>query len=669
MLPASHLCSVIVSGVLLAGSLAGQSSSWVEPPPSLPPSIGSNGPGAARFLQVASASTGLAPAELAIGTLEGPVVLLDAGLALWRASVILPSGEVQKITLDALGNAVEWQQALALDRAAAKVLRGPISSDLVDEIAARPASERHLVVAWLAAPDVGHVRAERSALAREAEAAGLMTRELADALAEEISAGVRSIVEPLARAAAERFTSQGLDVVSYDEYAPLVFLRADTAGIARLAADPQVLGLDWAGKEYADRLNVGLAEVRADQVHSGVGGVTGVGAKVSIVESTAVCATNPYMTVSATRVAGSVGSHTTGVGSCVASTHPTYKGIAPGATLISANGADFVSNSTNVTTQMPASVAAVSWSVTQGAHIMNLSYGSGAPNATVDSFDKYLDYIARNNGKSMAIACGNSGNYAGDPGAGYNQLSAGAFDDKGSSAWSGETMGTFSSWKNPNTGLEAPQMAAPGVNITMLTCASPWTGYTASGTSFSSPITAGAAALVVSKQPSLGSEPEPIRAILMASAWHNIEGAANLSSKDGAGGIDAKGAWNVAGRGLGVGYNYGVLTTGSFDAGGFYTALSAAATAGQTVRVCLSFDSNPSGGPTYSPDTLQADLDLYVYNPAGTQVATSLSGTNSFEVVQFSAATTGTYTVKIHKYSFAGTQEYFGVAFSTSADQ
>jgi subtilisin family serine protease len=103
----------------------------------------------------------------------------------------------------------------------------------------------------------------------------------------------------------------------------------------------------------------------------------------------------------------------------------------------------------------------------------------------------------------------------------------------GASFWTGERMAAFSSWQNPTTGVETPQVAAPGVNISMLTCNAPsWTGYTSSGTSFSSPIAAGVAALVVSKQPALGSWPEAVRAIVMATAWHNIEGAARLSSKD-----------------------------------------------------------------------------------------------------------------------------------------
>ena len=48
-------------------------------------------------------------------------MLLDAGLALWRASVVLPSGEVHKLTLDAatqkeFGVGLSYGSGLSLNR-------------------------------------------------------------------------------------------------------------------------------------------------------------------------------------------------------------------------------------------------------------------------------------------------------------------------------------------------------------------------------------------------------------------------------------------------------------------------------------------------------------------------------------------------------------------------
>jgi len=622
-----------------------------------------------RFREAAATQLGVASAEVAVDRVDGPITLQDSGLVLYVASGTVGDRLKALVALTPSGESVDFRAALELDRAMAVAARGKVTRRLLEEAVQRPARERMLIVAWIEAPGGEDLRAAATTELRTLEERGELTHEIADARAASVTEAIRARIAPRTEAVAERLRAARLQVVSFDDLSPLVFLQADWSEVSQIAGDPDVASIDWAGTEYRDRLNVGIAEVRANSVWSAPGGVTGVGAKVSIVESTRVCTTNPYMTVSATKnAAGAVGSHTTGVGSCVASTHPTYKGVAPGAALISANGADFVSSTTNVTTQMPGSVSAVSWSVTNGAHVLNLSYGAGVPGSTVSSFDKYLDYIARNNGRTIVPASGNSGGFAGDPGAGYNELTAGAFNDAGSSAWSGETMASFSSWQNPSTGLETPSVAAPGVGITMLTCSSPWTGYTANGTSFSAPITAGTAALVVSKQPALGSNQEPVRAIVMATAWHNIEGAAALSSRDGAGGVDALAAFRVAARGVGAGYNYGSLTPASFDASGFFTSQAVSVAAGQTVRVALVWNSTPSAGPTYSPDTLKADLDLYVYGPSGALVASSTSGPQPFEVVQFAATTAGTYTVRIKNYSFTGTSEFFGTALTTSSD-
>ncbi len=626
-------------------------------------------PDPSRFRATLASRLGAAPSEVLVGDAEGPVRLHDAELELFVASGMLVDGRKAVVAIDRDGNVVDLDAALAQDRELAGARRGKLGRRLHEEVLRRDPTERVLVVAWLDAPELGDLRQEHAGRLETRRAAGTLTHDAAESLQVEHSGRVRDRLAPVTDAAASAFEAAGLEVVGRDVFAPIVFLRANADDMARVMDDPRVLSLDFAGAEYVDRLNVATNEVRASGAWYAFGGTTGAGAKVSIVESGAVCTSNPFLTVAATRTAGGVSSHTTGVASCVASTHSTHRGVAPGATIISANAADFLSQTSNVTSQMPGSVAAVSWSINNGAQIMNLSYGAGAPNSTVYSFDKYLDYVVRNSAKTIAIACGNSGSYAGDPGAGFNAIAVGNFNDMGSSAWSGETMAGSSSWRNPSTGVETPQVAAPGSGITMLSCNASITGYTASGTSFSSPITAGVAALVVSKQPSLGSWPEAVRAIIMATAWHNIEGVARLSSKDGAGGVDAKAAFAVAARGKGTGYQYGTLTSSSFDANGLVTAQTGFASAGQAIRACLSFDSTPSGGPTYSVDSLKADLDLYVYAPNGALVATSTSGIQPFEVVHFTAPQTGTYTVKVKRYSFSGSSEYYGTAFTTSSDQ
>ncbi len=621
------------------------------------------------FRQTAAQRLGADENDLSLGLLEGPVRLEELGTEVYVRSVQTGDGTKLVVAMTSDGHVVDLGRARESDHQLGLWRRGKISRRLFEETAQRPGGERVPVVAWLVAPSVADIRETYGLITEDFDAKGQLTREIAENHEAEISAQVAQRIDPVTSAAEARLRSAGYQVIGRDSYAPIVFLALNSSEMLALRSDPAIESLDWAGTDFGDRLNVAVGEVRANAVWSAPGGVTGVGAKVSIVEGGTVCDQHPFMPLAAVRLGGTFHSnHTTGVASCVAGNHPNYKGVAPGATLISANGADFTSGSTDVTAQLPQSVAAVSWSVTQGAQIMNLSYGAANPTATVSSFDKYLDWIARYNAKTICIAAGNSGSFAGDPGAGFNQIAVGSFNDMGNSVWAGESMAPDSSWRNPSTGVETPQVAAPGVNITMLQCFTPWFGYTASGTSFASPITAGECALIVSKQPALGSWPEAIRAIVMATAWHNIEGLARLSSMDGAGGIDALAGFRVASRGKGIGFNYGTLFPNSFDAAGYLQTQTAFATAGQSVRATLSFDSTPSGGPTYSLDSLRCDLDLYVYGPTGALVASSASSIQPFEIVHFTAPSTGTYTVKIRRYSFTGASEYYGTAFTTSAD-
>ncbi len=61
-------------------------------------------------------------------------------------------------------------------------------------------------------------------------------------------------------------------------------------------------------------------------------------------------------------------------------------------------------------------------------------------------------------------------------------------------------------------------------------------------------------------------------------------------------------------------------------------------------------------------DPLQADLDLYVFGP--NQLAASASYDNSYETVDFVAATSGNFQIKVKNFRFDGFNEYLAVAWS-----
>jgi hypothetical protein len=76
----------------------------------------------------------------------------------------------------------------------------------------------------------------------------------------------------------------------------------------------------------------------------------------------------------------------------------------------------------------------------------------------------------------------------------------------------------------------------------------------------------------------------------------------------------------------------------------------------------LAWDSNPTSD--YLNDPLNADLDLYVYGP--NQAQYSVSWDNSYEVVDFTAAASGNFQIKIHKFRFDGAHEFVGAVWSLS---
>jgi hypothetical protein len=82
-------------------------------------------------------------------------------------------------------------------------------------------------------------------------------------------------------------------------------------------------------------------------------------------------------------------------------------------------------------------------------------------------------------------------------------------------------------------------------------------------------------------------------------------------------------------------------------AAGFFnrTWIFAASAAGDILRAAFVWDSKTT---SETSDTMDTDLDLHIYDPAGTLVAYSTSYDNSWEFVQFVAPSAGNYTIKVY---------------------
>jgi subtilisin family serine protease len=102
---------------------------------------------------------------------------------------------------------------------------------------------------------------------------------------------------------------------------------------------------------------------------------------------------------------------------------------------------------------------------------------------------------------------------------------------------------------SPHNDREKPEVVAVGANVTALGVNN--VPQTRSGTSHAAPQVAGLVALLVHRNSTLGYWPEAVKAIIMASATHNITGPTIIvrgqgDLRDGAGAINAVLADTVA---------------------------------------------------------------------------------------------------------------------------
>jgi len=294
---------------------------------------------------------------------------------------------------------------------------------------------------------------------------------------------------------------------------------------------------------------------------------------------------------------------------------------------------------------------------------MNLSWGSNI-GLTPGVMDRFYDSIVMNNARTVVKSAGNEGcGFGGNvtsPGLAYNVITVGCFDDRGTISWADDVMNSCSSFVDPVSGhgdREKPELVAPGTNITSTTLSFPFVGSVGSGTTLAAPVVTGAAALLIERSPFLASWPESVKAILMATAMHNIEGSSRLSEFDGAGAVDALRAYEVS-----------RLQNGSFG-GILYTCSSpdlldvASLTlfAGQRTRVAIAWDNDPNYA-LYSSQP-GADLDLQIISPSGSAVASSASWDNTYEIVDFTPAVSGTYKLRVNKYRCSYSPRFLGWAY------
>jgi len=358
--------------------------------------------------------------------------------------------------------------------------------------------------------------------------------------------------------------------------------------------------------------------------------------------------------------------HATQMASAAASFHGTYRGIAYDATILSV-GEDGSEEDL---------VAGLHWAITQTARIINYSAGFQA-DAFLHWTDRAFDYWTRQRFRLVVKSSGNTGGYITSPGKAWNVLTVGGIDDNNDANWSNDQMRASSAYINPDSShddREKPEVVAVGEDVTIL--GSNNVLYSFWGQSIAAPQVAGLAALLVDRDSNLINYPEAMRAIIMASATHNIEGPSIIVKgqgdlKDGAGAINAALADMVAqwqGNSVDPCYTscwwrYFISNSG-FSVGTDKEYLFDA-DQGDLIRVAIAWYAHAdTPDNNYSFDRLDTDLDLRIKDPDGNYVsgASSVSLDNNYEMVQFLAPQDGWHRIVVRKYRAGESSNYLGIA-------
>lgn len=562
------------------------------------------------------------------------------------------TGKVTSIPLGKALNRYNVRQLLDSERALFRKRYGKLEPALVAAIANLGPDERVRVAIWAAspeglAPDRGKKLGDRKVEELEAS----LKRQQA-ALRRRIQIAQDSIVADLRQ--------RDIKIKYRSAFAPVIFVELTSSQIEKSAQYEDVVQINL-GRTYEPEHDSAIPTLRADSVHAI--GIDGSNVDIAIVEGSRIARANPNLNVTSTKnTSVTIGSHSTHVAGDAASSHSTLPGVAPGANLYSA-GADSWDDDEII--------EALDWAINDGVRIINCSFGVNT-NKEMDALDRYFDYVVRNYWVTITKSAGNRGEGDGNvtsPGLAWNIITVGGINDAGTDQWSDDVMYSRSSFKDPistHNDREKPEVTAVGQNVKSTTTSSPWvqSGSGGSGTSYAAPMVAGAAALVVDQNGSLAVWPETIKALMMAGASHNIEGARRLSEKDGAGTIDVSRIYQMVNNGWYRGYT---LEKSDFNSSGDFVISIPGVLAGQRIKAAIAWNSMPVKYSfwwfTLYFDALGADFDLRLYAPNGSYVSGSYSWDNSFEVVDVTAAQSGTYSLRIHKYRMDTDWEYLGVAW------
>lgn len=624
-----------------------------------------------------------------------------SGEPIWVGKLVdRRSGRVELVYRDGRGNLGGPELLAGLERAAAAQLSamerkaGRTLREAVAQAAAQASAEAAgtraatrpeplAVAVWL---DADVAAAEQAVTAGHPDVPFIDGRPVTNDLAQ--VRGLRGELwtarrDAYARAAADlsaQIHAIGGTVAYASTSAPVVFVDLPAGAVGALAERSDVVSLGLEGRWQPAMSAAGKA---VDANWTSGSADRGAGIRVAVVEYHNVRRTGDLggKVVKSHSTSGTLAytgsstfDHPTWVAGAIAGQSSTYSGVAPGASIVS-SGTGGYGLSLAYDRKI---IAAADWAISPSggdADIVNTSLVQDTATGAEEG-RRYFDSLVDQDGRLAVSAAGNYVNFngwqIGSPGTGYNVLTVGGVDDRGTAGRSDDRLwyvpgSNGSNWLdrpgdswNAHGDYNKPNLVAPSVGVRTAN------GLAASGTSVATPIVAGVAAQLLANEPVFAAWPEGARAVLMAGAVHRVK------MPDGSRNVDHEGVGMTSAYWTNLIANAGDNQFGGYriDAlqPGEEPTQQISVRAGDRLRVALAWNSHTTGWRNLDKtDVLRADLDLRVTGPDGAQIG-SYTIDNSYEFVEVTMPMAGIASIEVLQSRFDGPSERYGLAWAKVRD-
>lgn len=305
----------------------------------------------------------------------------------------------------------------------------------------------------------------------------------------------------------------------------------------------------------------------------------------------------------------------------------------------------------------------------KGVHVINFSAGTNIGTGYYD-FDKDIDRLINSTSVAFIVSAGNIDSSPQldvlSPGKALDAITVGNAITKSNSNTPtappyliNNTNDGASCFNHVSYIPNKPDIAAPGTYIGYVSRQNNQNFvYYYSGTSFAAPIVTGIAAQIIQARPNLKFNPDTVKSILIAGAFNviiqtpptdstntSVSNGNHLWTKSGAGLVNARNSVLIAERNTYRSIAFIASSNWSFSLGNL--------SAGQRIRVVMTFSRSTYSSINSTSD--YDDLDIRIFNSSGTSIASSISGTQNVEIIEFTVPSNGSYNVVVYPFRLKST--------------